>query len=148
MSTATATTFKTECRLCHVVDQNPPLNIKGDEKQQPKAVTQFIEKLLKHIGKKHTKELMQGRGLLEQYQVCLILSQFDSEDPSVQAVLEGMRADIFQRCRKNVPTDAHLDIVVGKCELGTRAEHENVFAAMKALRDLCCETGPHAPNLP
>ena len=143
MSAPAMTTYKTECLLCHGVQHNPPLNIEPDKQQQPRAVTEFIEKLLRHIGKRHLPELTQGKNLLAQYQVFLILSQFESEDPSVQAVLNGMRADIFQRCRKNIPTDMDLEILLARCE--TRDDY---YQAMRALRDLCCETGPHAPQLP
>lgn len=144
MSAATIpATLKTECLICHGVQQNQPINLRSE-----RTVSDFLERLLKHIGMKHSAELMRGKEMLAQYQTYLILSTFASDDPSVQAVLEGIRADVFQRCRKHTPTDDDLEIIASRCEFSTDKDRAAGLAAMKALRDLCCEVGPHAPKLP
>jgi len=84
--------------------------------------------------------------MLEQYQTFLLLSQFESEDPSFVQVIEGMRADIFRRCRKNVPTEADLDQLAGAIEFSTPADAKKARDAMQAIRDLCCELGAAAPK--
>src|SRR6185295_17639072 len=112
-----------------------------------KHVETYLQKLLLHVGTKHTSELGKGKELLAQYQTLLLLSQYQSEDPSVQQVLEGIRADVFQRTRKNVPTDGDLDQLVGRIEFSTPEDAQRARDAMQFVRDLCCELGAAAPTL-
>jgi len=139
--------YKTECMICHSVQKNPPLDIPivGEPGQ---LVREFMSRLLMHIGKKHLTELAQGKALLDQYQAFLILSQFQSEDPSVQALLEGMRADIFRRTIRYRPTEADLDQLAAGCGFSTAADMKKARDAMQAIRDLCCEMGAAAPEQP
>jgi hypothetical protein len=147
MSAPATIAFKTECLLCHKVQTNPPMDIPLIG-QPGKHVEEFLRRLLMHIGTSHPTEMKQGAALLAQYQTFLMLSQFQSEDPSVTQVLEGIRADVFQRARKNVPTEADLDLLASKVEFSTPADAKKARDAMQAIRDLCCELGAAAPQLP
>jgi hypothetical protein len=147
MSAQPLPTYATECLLCHRKQQNPPLNIPLVGKPG-KHVEEFLKKLLVHVGAKHTKEMELGGQLLQQYQAFLLLSQFESEDPSVQQLLEMIRAQVFMRSRRNVPTDADLETLAANCTFETERDYKKAYDAMRAIRDLCCELGAAAPKFP
>ena len=75
------------------------------------------------------------------------LAAFHSEDPTLTARIENVRAGIFALVRKNSMQDAMIDHIVASLGLDPD-DAPRVAEAMRALRDACCEFGPFAPKTP
>ena len=137
--------YSTECLICHKPQMFPAMSIPilGEPGAKERD---YIMRLLKHVGQKHTEEFRQGLALVQQFQSFLALSQFRSDDPEVQKVFEAWRADFFRRARKNVPSDANLDELANALQFDTQENYEKAMRGMRAIRDLCCELGECAPR--
>jgi hypothetical protein len=132
------------CRLCRKeVAKAPALDIPVVG-QPNKRMTDLMQVLTKHLGKHHAQEFVQGAALLDETLAFLVLTAYDHEDPSVPARIEAIRAQLFQRVRKNTMEDNMIEHVVATFGLDPD-DAVKVNQAMKSLRDACCELGTFAP---
>jgi len=137
--------YSTECQLCHKVRKHKPTSIPLNGTLGTYE-TGLLRDFTAHVATKHRKQLETGVVLIQQYQTFLLLTQYKSTDPQIERVIESMRADIFRRCRKNVPSDEDLKMVAERCNFPDEETATKAWQAMRAIRDLCCELGAAAPN--
>lgn len=139
--------YRTTCRLCNkAVAESGPLEIPiiGNPGANAEAL---FKVLLKHLTKHHTRELADGSALAKEVPAFFILAAFESQDPSITARMENVRAGIFALVRKNTMQDAMIDHLVATWGLDPD-DAAKVTEGMRALRDACCELGPFAPSIP
>ncbi len=98
----------------------------------------------KHLAKYHPEQFAQGTAFLDEVLSFLVFSAFHCQDPSVSPRLERIRAAIFAQVRKNTLEDSMLRHITAGFGLDPQQERD-VNQALQAVRDACCEFGPHAP---
>ena len=136
--------YTTTCRLCRKeVAKAPALDIPVVG-QPNKRMVDLMQVLTKHLGKHHAQDFQQGAALLDETLSFLVLTAYDSEDPSIAPRVEAIRASLFQRVRKNTMEDNMIEHVVAGFGLDP-TDATKVNQAMKSLRDACCELGTFAP---
>jgi len=115
---------------------------------EPGKLTQdYMGCLYRHLAKRHQDKLNYGGGIVAEMQAFLVLCAFEHDDPSIQPRLERIRAMLFSLVRKNTIADSMLEHIVA--ELGLDPDDaQKVNAAMRAIRDACCELGQHAAQIP
>jgi hypothetical protein len=139
--------YTTTCKLCHQrIAESPALNIPlvGNPGVKVQAL---MKVLMKHLEKQHPEEFANGAALLAEFPAFLILCAFEYEEPTMPPRLESIRAGIFSIVRKNTLTDASIEHITAGFGLDPE-DARKVNQAMKAVRDLCCELGPFAPQMP
>jgi hypothetical protein len=144
MNAVTTITGKhtTSCKLCkRAIAEAPALDIPvvGDPGKRAKDLQQV---LLKHLFKHHPEEFSQGATMLDEVLSFLILSAFESGDPSIQPRIEAIRARLFLKVRKYTFADSMLDHIVAGFGLDPK-DADNVTQALRAVRDACCEFGEY-----
>lgn len=147
MSAASITgLYTTTCRLCNLKISKPPLELPIIGRAT-KPAEELFKVLIKHLALKHPEEFAQGAVLAAEVPAFFTLAAFHSEDPSLTARIENVRAGIFALVRKNSMQDAMVEHIVASLGLDPQ-DAAKVNEAMKALRDACCEFGQFAPNTP
>jgi hypothetical protein len=139
--------YRTTCRLCgKAVAESGPLEmpIIGNPGDKAAALTTI---LYRHLSRHHKDELIQGSALASEVPPFFILAAFQSEDPTLTARVEQVRAAIFALVRKNSMQDSMIEHIVATIGLDPD-DAKKVAEAMRALRDACCEMGTFAPSTP
>jgi hypothetical protein len=136
--------YTTTCRLCRKeVAKAPALDIPVVG-QPGKRLNELIAVLIKHLLKHHGQDLERGARIVDEVRAFLVLTAYDHEDPVAPKMIEDIRAQLFQRVRKNTMEDAMIEHVVAGFGLDPD-DADKVNQAMKSLRDACCELGTFAP---
>lgn len=136
--------FLTVCKFCQApIAKAPSLDIPivGD----PGERTRKLQSVLgKHIMDKHPEQFTQGLAFMDEILSFLVFNAFEYEDPTIAPRLERIRAEIFAQVRKNTFEDSMLQHLVVGFGLDPQ-EEKDVTAALRAVRDACCEVGQYAP---
>jgi hypothetical protein len=142
---APALEYTTTCRICGKdVARSVSLDIPliGNP---GKRAEKLLAVLLKHLTNHHPADLKLALALHWEFYAFCILNSFAFADPSVMPRLELTRASVFAAVRKNTVTDEMLEQLMPDIDaLALPA----VLTALKAVRDVCCELGQYAPNVP
>jgi hypothetical protein len=134
------------CRICGKEARAVSLNIPIIGHPGERAM-KLLAVLSKHLTLHHPKAMQAGTALAQEFQAWCILNAFTFQDPSIMPRLELTRASVFASVRKNTIQDSALEKIVAGFALDPE-DAEKVNAAMKAVRDACCELGPYAPKVP
>ncbi len=146
------TKYKTFCKLCpqsegayQKIAEAPSLDIPivGDPGKRAKD---FLGTLGKHLTKHHAQQFAEGLAMFQEFQAYLIFSAFEFEDPTITPKLEMIRAAIFAMVRKNSLSDDSLRHLVAGWGLDPD-DAKKVLDGFKAIRDVLCEVGVHAPKI-
>jgi len=142
--------YTTHCKLCRrAVAESPALDIPIIG-QPDKRTLKVIGLLGKHLSIHHSDEFTSGKALADlvgqELIPFLILSTFHHQDPSVMPRLEVLRAPLFAVVRKNVMPDEDLKTIIAALGL-SGDDDEKVLAAMRTVRDACCEFGQFASKI-
>jgi hypothetical protein len=112
-----------------------------------KRAEKLLAVLVKHLTHHHLEQFQKGQGLWNEFQAFCVLNAFAFADPSIMPRLELTRASVFASVRKNTIQDSALEHIIAGFGLDPE-DADKVIAAMKAVRDACCELGPYAPKVP
>lgn len=137
--------YSTICKFCNKrVAEAPALNIPivGDPGKRVKDLQTIMGK---HLAKHHPEQFAQGVAFIDEILSFLVFNAFEHEDPTVLPRIERIRAAVFAQVRKNTIADGMLEHVVAGIGLDTD-DAGKVLEYMKAVRNACCELGPHAPD--
>jgi hypothetical protein len=136
--------YRTDCRICGQAFIAAPLDI-AIVGQANERLVHFVQKLAEHLQEKHP-EAMQLIGMnIQDITGFLIVSVFQTQDPTLAGKLEGVRHTLHTVTRRIQITDQ--TIVEGLARLGMSTEEiEKVSPIMRDMRDALTEQGLYAPN--
>lgn len=140
-------TYTAVCRFCRKpVAQFPILDVPviGQPNDRAKKVLTILGM---HIAKEHTDQYGAGLTLIQDFQAWLILSQYETNDPTINARCEVIRAGMHGLTRKFFLNDAQLRENVVALDSKGQLNAENVIALIKELRDVLTEQGRYGPQL-
>jgi hypothetical protein len=134
------------CRACAKFIEFPMLDVPiiGEPNAKAKAV---LTKMGSHILTGHHDQFQAGLQLVQDFQGFLILSMFETTDPTLQTRAETVRAGMQAFTRKYTLSDAQLQETVVKLDAAGQLTADNVLAVMRELRDVLSEQGSYAPKL-
>lgn len=139
--------YKAKCTQCgQVVAEFPILDIPiiGEPDARAKKVMTILGT---HIMTKHGDQFAAGMHLIGDFQAFLIMSMFQTEDPSIQARAETVRAAIQRYTRKFTISDQQIQAAVVEIDSAGQLNAETVQKLFKEIRDVLTESGEHAPQL-
>ena len=140
--------YQAKCRECgKLVVEFPILDIPiiGQPDEKAKKV---MSAMATHIGTKHPEKLAAGMALVQDFQAFLILSQFETGDPSITARFETIRAGMQALTRKYTLSDGQIQTLLVELESANQFNVATVAQAMRKLRDVLTEQGEYAPKVP
>jgi hypothetical protein len=139
--------YKASCRICgKTVTEFPILNIPIIGEPDAKA-TQVMTIMGRHIAIHHGEQFGAGLQLSKDFQAFLILSQFECNDPSVQARAEAIRAGMQALTRKFTISDQQLRDGIVALDSEGQLNAETVIQFIKEIRDVLIEQGQYAPQI-
>lgn len=139
--------YRAQCRICgKVVCEFPVLDIPiiGQPDDKAKRVLTILGT---HIASKHGEQFQAGLALVGDFQAFLLLSQFETGDPSIQARAETIRAGLQALTRKFTLSDAHIERMVVDLDSANQLTAANVITAIRQIRDVLMEQGRYAPTI-
>jgi len=111
----------------------------------PERVVKFVSALGEHLVSKHKDLMQQLSGSIQDFTGLMLINQFESTDPGLNARADAIRADIHRRTRKHFITDAAITDLVAR--IGLDPEQEKAVAAlMQGMRDAYEEKGEWSPE--
>ena len=137
--------YITTCKLCNQRFANSALPIVGEH---PDAKTaKFVTSLAKHFKSAH-KEAAQAIWndtsiFATQFAGWIVMQQFATDDPQLQASQQRLRSWLHSLTRKNQITDAQITDRLVAAEPLTL---ERVTVVCKEMRDYLTEQGGYAPT--
>lgn len=137
--------YITTCKLCNQRFANSALPIIGE--QPDRQTAKFVTGLAEHFKKTH-KEQAEGvwndtRIFATQFAGWIVMQQFQTDDPQLQASQQRLRAWLHRLTIKNQISDADLQDRIARLELA-EPDAEKVTALCKELKDYLTEQGQHA----
>ena len=137
--------YITTCKLCNQRFANSALPIIGEHPDRQTA--KFVTGLAEHFKKAH-KEQAEGiwndtRIFATQFAGWIVMQQFQTDDPQLQASQQRLRAWLHRLTIKNQISDADLQDRIARLELA-EPDAEKVTALCKELRDYLTEQGQRA----
>ena len=139
--------YQAVCRVCRkTVAEFPILEIPivGQPNDRARKVLTIMGK---HMAAEHNDQFQLGLSLISDFQAWLIMSQFETGDPSVIGRAETVRAGMQVITRKFTLSDQQIQDSVVALDSQNQLTAENVTALLRGLRDALTEQGQYAPRL-
>ena len=123
--------YQAKCRICHkTVAEFPVLDIPIIGQPDAKA-KKVLNILGTHIATKHDEQFAAGMTLVADFQAFLLLSQFTTDDPTITARFETIRAGMQALTRKFMLSDQHINEAVVALDSSNQLNAENVTALIR-----------------
>lgn len=136
--------YETRCRACGQIFRAAPLDIPvvghADER-----LVKFVQALAAHIQKEHPDTMTLVAANIQEITGFLVLSVFESQDPSLTARFQSARYALQTATRQNKVTDETIQDKLAGLGLA-QEEIEKVSPFIKDLRDFLCEEGSYKPK--
>jgi len=137
--------YITTCRLCNQRFSNSALPIIGD--QPDRQTAKFVTGLAQHFKSAHKEQAVgiwnDTRIFATQFAGWIVMQQFETDDPQLQASQQRLRSWLHSLTRKNQITDAQITDRLVAAEPLTQ---ERVTAVCTEMRDYLTEQGGYAPT--
>ena len=139
--------YQAKCRICgKVVAEFPVLEIPVIGHPNEKA-QKVLTILGTHIATRHHEQFVAGGQLVADFQAFLVMSQFETQDPTIGARAETIRAGLQALTRKYMLSDQHIEQAIVALDSQNQLNTETVGALIRQLRDVLTEQGQYAPKL-
>ena len=137
--------FLTACRHCPQQFNAASFGVPIIGQPIPERVVKFVSALGEHVVMRHKDIMQQLSGTIQDFTGLMLINQFETADPGLNARADAIRSDIHRRTRKHFITDAAITDLVSR--IGLDPEHEEaVVKLMQGMRDAYEERGEWSPE--